>query len=157
MSNYSRTTLFLLEVEQRLGLNHCYLVGISGERVDVQFSLSGLKVNIAKRLELSDFLLREFYEHAPISRETLKVAMALAIQIRTHLFDLKIGHIIYTSAQSAFMGPWALELKTLNQTSRGQHLPGCAYDLNKADIAGKDADDMSASGNPDNRLVLFGF
>lgn len=124
--------------------------------MDVQFSLSGLKVNIAKRLELSDFLLREFYEHAPISRETLKVAMALAIQIRTHLLDLKIGHIIYTSAQSAFMGPWASELKTLNQTSRGQHLAGCAYDLNKTDIADKDADDMSASGNPDNRLVLFG-
>lgn len=54
------------------------------------------------------------------------------------------------------MGPWAAELETLNQTSRGQHLAGCAYDLSKADIAGKDADDMSASGNPDNRLVLFG-
>ncbi|GAI66958.1 unnamed protein product, partial [marine sediment metagenome] len=109
--------------------------------MDVQFSLSGLKVNIAERLELSDFQLREFYEHAPISRETLKVVMALSIQIRTHLLDLKIGHIIYTSAQSAFMGPWASELKTLNQTSRGQHLAGCAYDLSKADIADKDADD----------------
>jgi len=66
--------------------------------VDVQFGLSGLKVNVAERLELADFQFREFYEHAPISRETFKVGMALPIQIRTHLLDLKIGHIIYTSA-----------------------------------------------------------
>ncbi len=122
----------------------------------MQFSLSGLEVNIAERLELADFQFREFYEHAPIPSETLKVAMALPIQIRTHLLDLKIGHIIYTFAQSALMGPWATELKTLNQTSGWQHLAGCAYDLSKADIVGKDADNMSASCDPNDSLVLFG-
>jgi len=139
-----------------LGLNHCYLVRISGEGVDVQLGLSGLEVNIAERLELTDFQLREFHEQASISRESLKVGMASPIQIRTHPLDLKIGHIIYTSAQSAFMGPWAAELETLNQTSRWQHLAGHANNLSKADIIGKDADNMSASGNPNNRLVLFG-
>ncbi len=139
-----------------MGLNHCYLVRISGERVDVQFSLSGLEVNIAERLELADFQFREFYEHAPISRESLKVGMALPIQIRTHLLDLKVGHITYPSAQGAFMSPWAAELKTLNQASSWEHLAGRANNLSKADIIGKDADNMSASGNPNNRLVLVG-
>jgi hypothetical protein len=54
------------------------------------------------------------------------------------------------------MGPWSPELKTLNQTPRGQHLAGRAYDLGKADIIGKDADNMSTSCDPNNRLVLFG-
>ncbi len=139
-----------------MGLNHCYLVRISSEGVNVQFSLSGLEINIAEGLELTDFQLREFYKHASISRETLKVGMALTIQTGTHLLNLKIRHITYTSAQSAFMGPGATELKTFNQSSRWEHLAGYAYHLGKADVTGKDADNMGASCNPDNRLVLFG-
>jgi len=138
-----------------LGLNHCYLVRISSKRVNVQLRLSGLEINIAERLEVTDFQLREFYKHASISRETLKVGMALPIQTGTHLLYLKIGHITYTSAQSAFMSPWAPELKTFYQTSRWEHLARYAYNLGKADITGKDADNMGASCNPDNGLVLF--
>jgi len=122
----------------------------------VQFSLSGLEINIAERLELADFQLREFYKQASISREALKVGMALPIQIRAHLFDLEIGHIAYLPAHSTFMGSWAAELETLNQTPRGKHLARCTYDLTEAYIAGKNADNMSAAGNPDNCLVLFG-
>ncbi len=139
-----------------MGLNHCYLVRISGEGVNVQFSLSGLEINIAEGLELTDFQLREFYKHASISREALKIGMALPIQTGTHLLNLKIGHITYTSAQSAFMGPWAPELKPFDQSSRWEHLAGDAYNLGKADVTGKDADNMGASCNPDNGLVLFG-
>lgn len=139
-----------------MGLNHCYLVRISSKCVNVQFSLSGLEVNIAERLEITDFQLRELYKNASISREALKVGMALLIQTGTHPLNLKIGHITYTSAQSAFMSPWAPELKTFNQTSGWEHLAWYAYNLGKADVTGKDADNMSASCNPDNRLVLFG-
>ncbi len=139
-----------------MGLNHCYLVRISGKSVNVQFSLSGLEINIAERLELTDFQFGEFYKHTSISRETLEVGMALPIQTGTHFLNLKIGHITYTSAQSAFMSPWAPELKTFNQASRWEHLARYAYNLGKADITGKDADNMGTSRNPDNRLILFG-
>jgi hypothetical protein len=81
-----------------LGFYHCYLIRISSKRVDVQFAASSLEVNIAERLESADFQFREFYKHAPISRETLKVSMALPIQTGTHLLDLKIGHVTYPSA-----------------------------------------------------------
>jgi len=82
--------------------------------------------------------------------------MALTIQIGTHLLDLKVGHVTYASAQSAFVSPWAVELKTLYQTSRGQHLTGWAHNLGEAHITGKNTDNVSAACDPDNRLVSFG-
>ena len=85
--------------------------------MEMQFALSGLEVNIAKRLQLANLQFGEVYEHTSISRETLQVAVALAVQIRTHLLDLKISHIIYPSAQCAFVGTRTPELKTLNQTA----------------------------------------
>ncbi len=124
--------------------------------MDVQFAAPSLEVNIAERLESADFQFREFYKHAPIPREALKVSMALPIQIRTHLLDLKIGHVAYPPSQSALMSPWAGELKTLYQASRGQHLAGRAYNLSEARISGKNTDNVSAACNPDNGLVLFG-
>ena len=124
--------------------------------MDVQFSSSGFEVNVAERLKLIGFQLREFYKHAPISREALKISMALPVQIGTHLLDLEVSHIAYPFAQSAFMSPGAAELKTLNQTSRRQHLARRAYNLSEADIAGENADNMSAACDPDNRLVSFG-
>lgn len=64
----------------------------------MQFCFSGLEVNITKRLELTDFKIREVYEHTSVPGETLEVSVALPVQIRAHLLDLKIGHIIYTPA-----------------------------------------------------------
>ena len=81
-----------------MSLNHCYLVRISRERMDVQFAATSLEVNITERLESADFQFREFYKDAPILREALKVSMALPIQIGTHLLDLKIGHVTYPPA-----------------------------------------------------------
>lgn len=88
----------LLEIEQRLRLNHCHLLGVSGERVNVQLSLSGFEVNVAERLEVVDLQFREFHKHAPVSREALEVDMTLPIQIGTHFLDLKVGHITYPAA-----------------------------------------------------------
>ena len=81
-----------------MSLNHCYLVRISRERMDVQFAASSLEVNIAERLKPADFQFREFYKDTPIPREALKVGMALPIQIGAHLLDLKIGHVAYPPA-----------------------------------------------------------
>jgi len=124
--------------------------------MDVQFSSSGLEVDIAKWLESVDLQLREFHKHASITSEAFKVRVALLIQIGTHPLDLKISHVTYSSAQRAFMSPWTPELKTLNQTSRRKHLPGCTYNLSKTDITGKDADNVGAPCNPNNRLVFVG-
>jgi hypothetical protein len=146
----------LLKIEQRLCLNHCDLVGESGKGMDVQFAASGLEINVAERLQIIDFQVREFNEHAAISRKPLKVDMALAIQIGTHLLDLKIGHVAYSPAQSAFMGPRAAELETFDQTSMWKQLAGRAYDLAQARILGKHANNVGAAGNPDKSLVLVG-
>lgn len=145
-----------MEVEQRLRLNHRYLVGISSEGVDVQFGLSGLKVDIAERLEASDFQSREFDEHAATLGEALKVNMTLPIQIWTHLLNLEIGHVAYPSAQSAFMRTRAVKLKTLNQPSARKHLSRRAYDLAQEYVPGIHADNVCAARHPDVRLVFAG-
>ncbi len=54
------------------------------------------------------------------------------------------------------MSPRASELKTLNQTSRGEHLTRCANDLTEAHIPGKHTYNVSATCNPDKCLVLLG-
>ena len=149
-------TVSLMQIEQRLGLNHRHLVGISSERVDVQFIPSCLKVNVAERLQTLSFLLRVFDKYAATSRETLKVDVALTIQIRAHPLDLKIGHIIQPAAQSTFVRLRSTELKTLNQTSLRQRLTRSAYNLTQDYIAGKDAHNMSTAGNPDKRLIFLG-
>jgi hypothetical protein len=123
--------------------------------MDVQFGASRLEVNIAERLQPADFQFRELYEQAAISRESLKVVVALQIQIRTHLIDLKICHITYPAAQGAFMTARASELETLNQPSVRKQLAGCAYNFTKAGIVGENTDNVSAASNPDNRLVFF--
>ena len=147
----------LLEIKQRLRFNHCHLVRISRERMDVQFGLSCLEVNIAEWLQPADFQLGKFYEHASVSGESLKVYMALLIQTSVHLLDLKIGHVAYTSAQCALVSSGAAELKTLNQTSMRQHLVGSAYNFAQADIARKHTDNVSTPRNPDKCLVFLGF
>ena len=121
----------------------------------VQFGSACLEINIAERLELAYFQFREFYKHAAVSGEAFKVGMALLVQIWTHFLDLKISHVTYAPAQSAFMSPRAAELKTFEQSSRGQHLPGSANDLGKTDIAGENTNDVSASCHPDDRFVFI--
>jgi len=147
----------LLKIEQGLCFNHRYLVGIGGEGVDMQFASSCLEVNVAERLESGDFEVWEFDKHASISCEPLEVDMALSIHICAHFLDLKIGHITYASAQSAFMGAWASELESFNQALMRQQLVWCAYNLTEADAAGKDAGHMGAAGNPDSSFVFLGF
>ena len=79
-----------------------------------------------------------------------------AVRFGAHLLDLKIGHIIYSLAQSAFVRAGAPELKTLNQSAMREHLTGRAYNLTEAHVPGKHADNMSAPCNPDKRLVFRG-
>ena len=110
-------TYILLKIEQGLGLNHCYLFGISCKSVDVQFSSSRFEVNIAKRLQTSGLQLRELDKDAAVPREAVEVDIALPIQIRAHLLDLKIRHIIQALAQGALVRAWAAELKPLNQAA----------------------------------------
>ena len=117
------TIVGLLKLEQRLGLDHRYLVWISRERMDMQLTLSCLEVNIAERRQTPNFQRREFDEEPPISCKAFEVNVTLTIYILAHLLDLKVRHIAHTASQSAFVGAWAAELKTLYQTSLWQHLP----------------------------------
>ena len=151
------TVRLLLKVEQRLRLNHRYLVRVSRESVDVQFSLSCLEVNIAERLQTLDFQTCEFDKHTPFSSKPLKVEMTLTIQIGTHLLNLKIGHIVHSSAQGAFMRPWTAKSKTLNQTSSWKHLPRRAYNFAQGHFARVHAYNMRAACNPDISFVFAGF
>jgi len=83
-----------VQVEQRLCLNHRYLLRICGERMDGQLISPCLEVDIAERLQTVGFLLRELDKHAPASCKPLKVNIALLVQVGAHPLDLKIGHII---------------------------------------------------------------
>ena len=98
----------------------------------VQLGPPGLEVNVAERLELADFQLREFDKDAAIAGETFEVGVALLVEIGTHLLDLKIGHVTNSPAQGAFVSPRAAELKAFEQAPRGQQLVGDAYDFGKA-------------------------
>lgn len=69
----------LLKIEQGLGLNHCYLFGISCKSVDVQLTSSCLKVDITKRLQTTDFKLGELDKDAAVPREAVKVDIALPV------------------------------------------------------------------------------
>ena len=85
--------------------------------MDVQFSSSRFEVNIAKRLQTSGLQLRELDKDAAVPREAVEVDIALPIQIRDLLLDLKIRHIIQALAQGALVRAWAAELKPLNQAA----------------------------------------
>ena len=121
----------------------------------VQLGPPCLEIDVAERLELAYFQFGEFYEYAAVAGEAFEVGMALPIEVGTHLFYLEIGHVTYAPAQGAFVSPRAAELEAFEQAPRRQHLAGSAYDLGKADVAGKDADHVRASGYPDNRFVFF--
>ncbi len=84
---------FLPEIKQRLRFDHRHLIGISRERVNVQFGPSSLEVNIAERLEPVDFQFRELDKDAPVPCEALEVRMTLTIEIGAHSLNLKIRDI----------------------------------------------------------------
>ena len=125
--------------------------------MDVQFAASGLEINVAERLQIIDFQIREFNKHAAISSEPLKVDMALAIQIGTHLLDLKIGHVAKASAYSALVVSSSFEAEAFNEAFFWQQLAGRAYHLAETRIIGKHANNVGAAGNPDKGLVLVSF
>ena len=92
------TRLFAGEVEQRLRLYHRHLVRVSSKSMDMKLAASGLEVNITERLKSSDFQLRILHKHTSILRKSFEVFVALLVQIRTHLLDLKIRHVTYFAA-----------------------------------------------------------
>ena len=112
-----------MEVPERLRLYNRCLFRICSKRVNMQFSASGLEINIRERQKAVGLCQREFCKYAAIVCEPLKVGVTLLIEICTHLLDLKIGHIAQVAAERAFVRLGAVELKTLNETSFRQQLP----------------------------------
>lgn len=137
-----------MHIEQGLGFYDCYLVGIRVERVNMQFVPSCLEIDIAERLKAADGKLGEFYKYAAIACEFFKVVMALTIEIRTHLLDLKISHIAETLGESAFVISLAGESESFNQASTGQRLSRGADELRKTKVVGKYADHVRTAGGP---------
>jgi hypothetical protein len=121
----------------------------------MQFSASGLEINIRKRQKAVSLRLREFCKYAAIVCEPLKVGVTLLIKISAHLLDLKIGHIAQVAADCAFVRLWAVELKTLNEASFGQQLPRRIYHFRQAHIADKYTDNMCSACNPDIYIIFF--
>lgn len=139
----------LLKIEERLRFNHRNLVGVSGESVNVKLAASCLKVDITEGLEAADFETGKLDKYAATPCEAFKVGVALPIEVRTHLLDLKISHITYSTTEGAFVRARTVELEALNKPSFGQHLGRNAYDLAETDAVGKYADNVGAAGYPD--------
>lgn len=146
-----------MQVKQRLCLDNRHLIRKRMKRMDVQFVTTCFKVNIAKRLQPASCVLRKCDKHPPIPREPLQIRMALAVQVGAHLFNLKIGHVVQTPAQGAFVGPLSPELESLDQTTFGQQHAVGADQFRQAHIAGKHADHVRASRGPQHHFVMFGF
>ncbi len=123
--------------------------------MNVELTFAGFKVYIAERLKSADGLVGEFHKHAAIARESFKVGMTLPIEIRTHLFDLEIGHVAHASAERALVAPLAAELKSLDKASLRQGLVRRVDQFRQAHILRKDAGDMRTVRDPDNGLILF--
>jgi len=124
--------------------------------MDMQLRPPRLVVNITEGLKSVALRTLELSEHPAIPREALQVRMALAIKVRTHLLDLKIGHITEPSAQCALMAPRPLKLKTLDQTALRKHLTRPAHNFAKTNIARENTHNMRAPGNPDIHFVFLG-
>jgi hypothetical protein len=81
--------------------------------------------------------------------------VALAIKIRAHLLDLKIGHIAHAATERAFMAALAAELESFDQASLRQHLLGRIDQLGQTHILRKHAGDVRTVGDPDDGLILL--
>jgi hypothetical protein len=145
----------LLEIEERLCLDHRDLVGIGGEGVDVQFAAPRLEVHIAERLQPVHFEFRELHEDAAIAGEPLQIGVALPIEIGAHLFDLEIGHVADPATERTLVGARAAELEPLDQAAMREQLPRRADNLAQTHVAREDAHDMGAPGDPDQGLILL--
>ena len=87
------TSLFARKIKQRLRFYHCHLVRISGECMNMKLVSPGLEINITEWLKSTDFQLRILDKYTSIPRKAFEVFVALLVQIRTHLLDLKIRHV----------------------------------------------------------------
>jgi hypothetical protein len=147
----------LVEVEERLRFNHRDLIGIGGERVDVQLCFSRFEIDVAEGLQPVNLKLGEPDENAAVPAEPFEVGEALFVESGVETLDLKIGHIADAPAEGAFVRAWAAELESLDETSFGKGLSRGADNLGKARVIGENADNVGAAGNPDEGLVFFGF
>ena len=148
---------FLVELEQRLGFYDCHLVRVRVESMQVQLISSCLEVDIAKRLKSADSGLWKSNKDAAMLCETLKIDKALAVEIRTHLLDLKISHVAQLLADGALVVLAAPELELLDKATLGKRLSGKADQFGETLLACKNTDDMRAAGGPDSGFVLLGF
>jgi hypothetical protein len=125
--------------------------------VNVKLGFSRLEIYVAEGLQAVYLKLREPDEHAAVSAESFEVGKALPIQRWRETLYLEIGHIAYVFAQCAFVRAGAVELETLNQASLGKHLGWRADDFSQTYVARECAYDVSAAGNPYQRLILLAF
>ncbi len=146
-----------MQVKQRLCLNNRHLIRKRMKRMDVQFVTTCFKIYVTERLQPAGCILRKSDKHSPISRKPLQIRVALAVQVGAHFFDLKIGHVVETPAQGAFVGPLTPELESLNQAAFGQQHAVGADQFGQAHIAHEEADHMRASRRPQHHFVIFGF
>jgi len=146
-----------MQIEQRLCSDHCDMVRIRRKAVDVQFVFSCFEVNIAEGLQAVGFEGGEFDEQAAVSRESLKVAAALPVNVCTHFFDLEIGNVADATAEGTLVCFRAAEFEAFDESSLGEHLARCADDLGEADVVGEYADDVTATCYPYHGFVFFCF
>ena len=118
-----------MQIEQRLRLDNRYLIRKRMECMDMQFIPSCFKIDVAKRLQPADRLIRERDKEAAIFRESFQIVMTLPILVRTHFLNLKIGHVTEAATERALVAALAAKLKSFDQTAFGKKLPRCADQL----------------------------
>jgi hypothetical protein len=96
-------------------------------------------------------------KNAAVPAKAFEVGEALFIKSRIEPLDLKIGHIADAPAESALVSAGPAELEPLDETSFRQRLIRSADDLGQRRVVRENTDDVSAAGNPDERLVFLGF
>jgi len=115
--------LFYCEVEDGLRFDHRNLIRVRSEGMYVQFVSSGFEVYITERLKAAYLQLWKLDKYAAVACEAFEIKMALTVQVRAHLFDLKIRHVTYGPAQCAFVGSRSAKLESFDQPLLRQHLP----------------------------------
>ncbi len=131
-----------MEIDQRLGLDDRYLIGIGVEGVDVHLVSAGLEIDVAERLQPSDGQVGEADEHAAVAGEAFEVDVALAIEIGAHFFDLEIGHVAHAPAERAFVVSLPAKLESLDESAFGQLLRRRVDQLGQAEVSCIDTDDV---------------
>ena len=91
-----------MEVEERLRFNHRDLVGIGGERVDVQFCFSRFEIDVAEGLQSIDLKLGEPDENAAVPAEPTPTATVSATPTPTPTPNKKKFRLFALPKQPAF-------------------------------------------------------